>query len=118
MYGGGEGLVSLEQLPQRDEEQDAEESSAAYASSDAGLSHEFQVVVVGVVDDLAVVVGLVGGKDGLQGAQTGAGPRMVEEDVPGVEAHGGTLAVGHLQGLQRGKAVKDLFYAQPRDQKE
>src|ERR1700720_657211 len=118
MQSGGERLVALEQLPQRDEEKNAQESGAAEAAGDAGLGQGFEVVVVRVIDDFSVVVGLVGGEDGLQGAQAGAGPGMVEENGPGVQSHRGTLAGGHFERLKRGEAIENLFPSEPGDQQE
>ncbi len=91
---------------------------AAEASGDSGFSQSFEVVVVRVIDDFAVVVGFVGGKDSLQGAQAGAGPAMVEKDAPGVLTHGGALAAGYFERLQGGEAVENLFHSEPGNQQE
>src|SRR5580704_11679931 len=43
---------------------------------------------------------------------------MVEEDVPGVDAHGGAFTGSHFKRLQRGEAVEDLLHTKPRDEKQ
>ena len=78
----------------------------------------FEVVVVRVVDDFSVVLRLVGGKDGLQRAEAGAGVFVVEKDAPGVLAHRGALAGGDFETLERGEAVENLFDAEPGDEEE
>ena len=113
MQGRGERLVAVQQLPQGDEEKNAEESGAAQSAGDAGFRQGFQVVVVRVIDDFPVVVGFVGGKNGLQGTQAGAGPGMVEENAPGVPPHGGTLAGGHFERLKRREAIENLLHSKP-----
>src|SRR5277367_3071276 len=75
--GSGEGFVDLQQLAQGNEKKRAEEPGAANAAGDSGFGEHFEVVVMRVVDDFSVVLRLVGGEDGLQRAEAGAGVAMV-----------------------------------------
>src|ERR1700722_1756131 len=43
---------------------------------------------------------------------------MVEEDVPGVDAHGGAFTGSHFKRLQRSEAFEDLLHTKPRDEKQ
>ena len=115
---GGEGFVSLENLAERDEKKRAEEPCAANAAGDSGFGEHFEVIVVRMVDDFAIVLGLVGGEDGLQRAEAGAGVFVVEKDAPGVLPHRGALAGGDFEILKRVKAVENLFDAEPGDEEE
>src|SRR6266852_947351 len=97
-------------------QQHTEKPRAAQAARYASLRQRFEVVVVGVIDELAVIEGFVGRENGLERAKTRACPRMIEENAPGVRAHGGALPGGHLERLQRGKSLKDFIRAEPGDQ--
>ena len=74
---GGERLVSLENLAERDEKKRAEEPGEAKSARDAGFGEKFEVIIVCMVNDFAIVLGLVGGEDGLQRAEAGAGVFVV-----------------------------------------
>src|SRR4029077_4120342 len=118
MESGGEGLVLQEQATERTKKQSTEKPGATPGASDSGFGQRFEVVVVGVIDNSCVEVGFVGRENGLQGAKTGAGPGMLAEDVPSVQAHGGAFACGDFEGLHGGKALQDLPDAQPGNQHE
>ena len=62
---GSKGLVALQQLTQRNEVKNAEEGTTAEAASDAGFCQTLEVVVVRVIDNFSIVVGFVGGENGL-----------------------------------------------------
>ena len=97
---GGKGLVSLEDLAKRDEKERSEEGSEANSAGNSGFGEKLEVIIVGMVDDLAIVLGLVRGEDGLQRTEAGTGVFVVEEDAPGVLAHRGALAGGDLEALE------------------
>ena len=115
---GGERLVSLENLTKRDEKKRAEEPGAANSAGDAGFGEHFEVIVVGMVDDLAIVLGLVRGEDGLQRAEAGAGVFVVEKDAQSVFSHRGALSCGDFEALQRVETIENLFDAEPRDEEK
>ena len=115
---GSERLVSLENLSQRDEKERAEEPNAANSAGDSGFGEHFEVVVMCMVDDLAIVLGLVGGEDGLQGAEARAGVFVVEKDTESVLPHRGALAGRDFEALQRVKAIENLFDSEPGDEEE
>src|SRR6266849_4793819 len=118
MESGGERLVLQEQATEGTKEQNTEKPGAARGASDSGFRQSFEVIVVGVIDNFCVVLGFVGGENGLQGAKTGTGPGMFAEDSPSVQAHGGAFAGGYFEGLHGGKALEDLPDAQPGNQHE
>src|SRR5580698_9267698 len=71
-----------------------------------------------MVNDFAIVLGLIRGEDGLEGAEAGAGVFVVEENAPGVQPHRGALPGGDLNGLHGREAVEHLLYAEPGDEQE
>ena len=71
-----------------------------------------------MVDDLAIVLGLVRREYRLQRAEAGASVFVVEKDAEGVLPHRGAFAGGDFESLQRGEAVEDLFHAEPGDEEE
>src|SRR6201999_3893998 len=114
----GERLVSLENLAERDEKKRAEEPGEAKSARDAGFGEKFEVIIVCMVNDLAIVLGLVGGEDGLQRAEAGAGVFVVEEYAPCVHPHRGALAGGDLEALQGIEAIEHLLDPEPGDEQE
>jgi hypothetical protein len=62
---GGERLVSLKNLAQRDEKKRAEEPGEAKSAGDAGFGEKFEVIIMCMVNYFAIVLGLLCGKDGL-----------------------------------------------------
>src|SRR5579863_8516716 len=73
---------------------------------------------MGVVDDFSVVEGFIRGENDLNRAETGTEPRMVQEDAPGVGAHGGAFSNGHFQGLHGREPFDELLDAEPGDHEE
>src|SRR5229473_2700057 len=116
VQGGCKRCIGTQNPAEGIKQQHAEKPRAAQAARYASLRQRFEVIVVGVIDDLAVIEGFVGRENGLERAKTRACPRMIEENAPGVRAHGGALPGGHLERLQRGKSLKDFIRAEPGDQ--
>ena len=96
----GKGLVSLEDLAKSDEKKRAEEPSAANSAGDSSFGEHFEIVVVSMVNDFAIVLGLVGGEDGLKRAEAGAGVFVVEKDAEGVLPHRGAFTGGDFESLE------------------
>src|SRR5579872_4761698 len=71
-----------------------------------------------MVNDFAIVLGLIRREDGLEGAEAGSGVFVVEKDAPGVQPHRGALAGGDLEGLHGREAVEHLLYAEPGDEQK
>ena len=69
-----------------------------------------------MVDDFSIVLRLVGGEDGLQRAEPGAGVFVIEKNAPGVLSHRGALAGGDFEILERGEAIENLLDAEPGDE--
>ena len=89
--GRSKGANRLRQAPKRIEQQNAQKPNTAQAAGHARFRETFEVVIVGVIDDFSVIESLVSREDELQSAETGARPGMVQENAPGVGAHGGAL---------------------------
>src|SRR6266851_5091794 len=83
MESEGEGLVLQEHTTERTKKQSAEKPGAARNTDDSGFGQSFEVIIVCVIDNFGVVQGFVRWENSLQSAETGAGPRMFAEDVPG-----------------------------------
>src|SRR5690242_15838008 len=109
----GEREITLPEKRKRFEKQNPEEPGTAETAQRARLGKSFQVIVVRVIDDFGVIKGLIRRIHDLKGAESGAGKRMVEENVPGARSHGTTLARGDFECLHGGKALQDSAHAQP-----
>ena len=66
-----------------------------------------------VIDSFPIVEGFVRRINDLQSSESRSCQRVMKEDLPGVPAHRGTLAGGHLKRLERRKALEDLTDAKP-----
>src|ERR671922_948824 len=97
----GKGKVPQPKKGKRLEKQNPEEPGAAQTAQRARFSKGFQVIVVRVIDDFAVIQGLVGRVDDLQSSESRAGEWMVQKNVPRAPAHGCTLALSDFKRLQR-----------------
>src|SRR5690242_17630546 len=101
LQGPGKRKVTLPKKGKGFEKQNPEEPSAAQAAQHARSSKGFQVVVVSVIHDFAVIKSFVGRVHNLQSAESRARERMVQKNAPGATAHCSTLALGDLKRLQR-----------------
>src|SRR5580698_513580 len=99
-------------------EQDEEESEAAEAADDAKLGEKFDVVVVNVIDEVAVVVGFEFWIDRDESAEARAADGISAEQVQAAFVHGETSGDGNFAGAQDGKALDDLAGAEPRDKSQ
>jgi hypothetical protein len=109
------GSNGLRQAPKRIEEQDTKKPNAAQAAGNAGFRETLEVIIVGVIDDFSVVESLVSGEDQLEGPEPRARPGMIQENAPGVGAHGGAFSNGHFEGLQGRESFDELLHTEPRD---
>jgi hypothetical protein len=89
----------LEQTPPGLKQPNAEERCTKEAAKNPSLGKSLQIVVVGMIDDLAVVESLIPRIDCLESSQTSAQDRMVQKNVPTAVPHGESFAVGDFQGL-------------------
>ena len=113
--GRSKGPYRLRQAPKRIEQQNAQKPNTAQAAGNARFRETLEVVIVGVIDDFSVIESLVSREDQLESAETGARPGMVQENVPGVGAHGGAFSNRHFQGLHGRKPFDELLDAKPGD---
>src|SRR5277367_3193796 len=118
LNGGRKGACCLRETPKRIEKKNAKKPDTTQAANNACLRESFEIVIVGMVDDLSIVERFVRGEDKLQRAETSAGPGMVQENAPGIGAHRGTLSSGHLQGLKGRKPFEELLHTKPRNHEE
>src|ERR1700687_5927143 len=118
LQGPGKRIVELMQSFQGLAKQDAEKPGTAEPSENAGFGEGLEVVVVRVVDDFSIVERFVTRINDLQSAKPRSDEGMMEEDLPGVPAHGGSLSGGGFEGLERRKTLQDLFDTEPGDHKK
>src|SRR5260370_31234280 len=101
LQGRCKGISELVQALEGLAQQDDDEPGTTKASEKSRLGKDLKVIVVGMVDNLPVVKRFVGGIDDLQRTESRACDRVIQEDSPGVAAHGGTLAGSRFKRLQR-----------------
>src|SRR6266478_4154135 len=100
LQGPCKGITELTQALEGHVQQDDDKPGTTKASEKSRLSKGLKVIVVGMVDNLSVVKRFVGGIDDLQGTESRARDRVIQEDSPGVAAHRCALAGGRFKGLQ------------------
>jgi len=113
--GRSKGAHGLRQAPKRVEQQNAQKPNTAQATGKARFREALEVVIVSVIDDSSVIESLVSREDQLESAETGARPGMVQENAPGVGAHGGPFSNRHFERLQGGKPFDQLLDTEPGD---
>src|SRR6266705_3506182 len=94
------GITELTQALEGHAQQGDDKPGTTKASEKSRLGKGLKVIVVGVVDNLSVVKRFVGGVHDLQGTESRARYRVIQEDSPRIAAHGGTLASSRFKGLQ------------------
>src|SRR5881394_1926709 len=109
----GKRKITLPEKGKRFEKQNPEEPGAAQTAQRPRFSKSLQVIVVRVIDDFAVIKGLIRRVRDLKSAQSGTGERMVEKNVPGASAHGGALPFSDFERLYGRKALQDSANTQP-----
>src|SRR6266581_5173103 len=95
------GITELKQALEGHAQQGDDKPGTTKASEKSRLGKGLKVIVVGMVDNLSVVERLVGRIDDLQRTESRACDRVIQEDSPGVAAHGSTLAGSRFKRLQR-----------------
>ena len=95
------------------EKPNTEERGAAETAKKSSFGEGFDVVVVGMIDDFAVIESFVPRINGLKSSEAGAEERMVEENVPRSSPHRDALAIGNLEGLHGGESLQDLANSEP-----
>src|SRR5437879_3582005 len=111
--GASKRIIVVAQAHKGPAQQDNEKPGTTETTKPAGLGQSFEVIVVRVVDNLSIIQGLVRRIDDLESAQSRARDGMIQEDMPGTPAHGGSLSSGHVERLKRRKALHDLTDTQP-----
>src|SRR5215469_3002890 len=101
LQGTSKRKVILAEARKGLEQQNQEEPSIAETAQHARFSKGFEVIVVRVIHNLAVVQSLVARIHDLKGTESRACQRVIQKDVPGATAHGGALALGHFERLER-----------------
>src|ERR1700734_1005832 len=98
--------------------QDGEESEAAESADDAKFGQEFDVVVVNVVNEMAVVVGLEFRIGGDEGTETGAADGIGEEEIEAAAGHRDAAGYRDFARTKDGEALDDSSGAEPGDEGE
>src|SRR5205823_708036 len=87
--GSGKGKVILAEAGKGFDEQNREKPGTTETAEHTRFGKGFEVVVVRVIDNLAVIKRFVRRIHDLQRARSRAHNRVVQKDVPRAQAHGG-----------------------------